>query len=103
MTRLLSLIFFAAPFAVALFRARQAGDLRMLWMAVAASLTTMAVIAAARAVGRRGTAAIVALVLATLTAIAAGALQGTTIGVGLILVAIAFGISLGIAAALYVR
>ena len=102
MTRILSLVFLAAPVAIALFRARQASDFRMLWMAVAALLTTGAVIVVARVARRGGLAPIAALVLATLAAIATGALQGTMIGVGLILVSIAFGISLGIGVAVYV-
>ena len=50
--RLLSILFALAPFGAAFIRARQSGDLRMLWMAVVAVATTAVSVAAVRTTGR---------------------------------------------------
>ena len=94
--QMFSILFAAAPFGFALVRAvRTRTDLRYLWRALASVLGTMAVITLGRAYGRRGRAAVAlsasAFVSATLFAVSAALLLGTTAGLGLWVVASAFG------------
>src|SRR5436190_24404005 len=87
----LSIFVAAVPFAFALVRAVRTGyDLRYFWVALASLLGAMATIAVGRA-HMKGPIAMVALVagvfvIATLLAVFAGALIGTTLGLGIIVV-----------------
>ena len=95
-TYALSIFFAAVPFAFALIRAGRTGyDLRYFWVAVASLVGATMVMAAGRAYGR-GLEVSVALsagafVVATLFAVLAAVLLGTTVGPGILVVASAFG------------
>lgn len=93
----LSWLFAAAPFVVALIRFKSAGDLRMLWMALAST----AGIAVLYALRRRS--AVLALVVTTLIAAGVAYLLGATAAAGIWPVALAFGISWMASVALYER
>ena len=103
----LSVFVAAVPFAFALVRAVRTGyDLRYFWVALASLLGAMVTIAVARAhIG--GPIALVALVaavfvIATLLAVFAATLIGTTLGLGILVVGAAFGFCFAVAALLYV-
>jgi peptidoglycan/LPS O-acetylase OafA/YrhL len=93
----LSIGFATAPFGFALIRAVRTGsDLRYLWVALASLLGALAVMAVGKAFSRRPPLAVAlsagAFVVATLLAVVAAALLGTTVGPGILVVASAFGL-----------
>lgn len=104
----LSIVVAAVPFAFALVRAVSTGyDVRYFWVALASLLGAMATIAVGRA-HLRGPSSFVALVvavfvIATLLAVFAGVLIGTTLGLGIIVVGAAFGFCFAVAALLHIR
>jgi hypothetical protein len=103
MSYLLSLIFAAAPFAVALIRAVQTGrDLRLLWMALGGFVAAAAVTVVAKS--RRGTPRVVSsvgtFVLATLVAGAVAMLLGARAAPGIWAVAGVFGLCFAISGAI---
>jgi hypothetical protein len=87
MRRLLAVLFTAAPFVAASIAALSARrDLRMMWMALAATLVARLVIGAMR--GRRSsTATAAALALATVAASAVAFSMGARGAVGIVMVA----------------
>ena len=103
----LSIFVAAVPFAFALVRAVRTGyDLRYFWVALASLLGAMATIAVGRAHLTRPI-AIVALVagvfvIATLLAVFAASLIGTTLGPGIIAVGAAFGFCFAVGALLHI-
>jgi hypothetical protein len=103
----LSICVAAVPFAFALVRAVQTGyDLRYFWVALASLLGAMATTAVGRAHTKRPI-AVVALaagvfVIATLLAVLAALLIGTTLGLGIIVVGSAFGFCFAVGALLHV-
>jgi len=99
-TRLLSLLFTAAPFAIALIRAGRSRDLRLLWMAIAAFAAAVVVVGVTKS---RTAATSATFVLATVAAAVAGAVLGGTAVPGLLAVSSAFGVSLAVAAAVHGR
>ena len=99
MTRLLSLLFAAAPFAIAFLRAGRSHDIRLLWMAIAAIAATAVAIGVTKS---RTAATSATFVLATVAAAVVGAVLGGTAVPGLVAVSSAFGVSLAVAAALHV-
>jgi hypothetical protein len=104
---LLSVFFAAVPFAFALVRAvRTRYDLRYFWVALASLLGAMATIAVGKAHMRRPLAfvALVAgvFVIATLLAVFAALLIGTTLGLGIITVGIGFGFCFAVGALLHI-
>jgi len=104
---LLSVFFAAVPFAFALVRAvRTAYDLRYFWVALASLLGAMATIAVGKAHMRRPIAfvALVAgvFVIATLLAVFAALLIGTTLGLGIIVVGVGFGFCFAVGALLHI-
>ena len=103
MLRLLSLLFAAAPFAIALLRADQSGDWRMLGMAAAAFCASVVVVVAARSgVVRSTVVPLVTLIVATLVAAVPRMLYGGS-APAVLAVSVAFGSSMTIAASLYAR
>jgi hypothetical protein len=103
----LSICVAAVPFAFALVRAVRTGyDLRYSWVALASLLGAMATMSVGRANTRRPI-PVVALaagvfVIATLLAVLAALLIGTTLGLGVIAVGSAFGFCFAIGALLHV-
>jgi len=94
--RALSIFFAALPFAFALIRALQTGDdVRYLWVALASLCGAIAVMIVTRRSGRAPSAAVAVsagvLIIATLLAVVAALLLGTTLGLGLLVVGAAFG------------
>ena len=88
MLRLLSLLFAMAPFGFAMLRFVSTGsDLRMLWMACAAMVGAVVVVAIRK--DRSPTTSIAIFVLGTLLAGLTGYLLGATAAAGIWLVAIA--------------
>ncbi len=92
----LSIFIATIPFAFGLIRAVRTGyDLRYFWVALASLLGAMATIAIGRGHIRRPIAVVTLVaavfVIATLLAVLAATLIGTTIGLGMIAVASAFG------------
>lgn len=106
--RLISLSLFVAavPFAFAVIRAARTGyDLRYFWVALASLLGALATIAVGRSHARTRI-AFVALsagvfAIATLVAVLAAALMGTILGLGIIVVAAAFGFCFAVGALLH--
>jgi hypothetical protein len=104
---LLSIFFAAVPFAFALVRAVRTGyDLRYFSVALASLLGAMATIAVGKAHLRRPI-ALVALVagvfvIATLLAVFAALLIGTTLGLGIITVGVGFGFCFAVGALLHI-
>jgi len=102
----LSILVAAVPFAFALIRAARTGnDLRYFWVALASLLGALATIAVGRAHANTPI-AFVALsggvfVIATLVAVLAAALMGTILGLGIIVVAAAFGFCFAVCALLH--
>ena len=97
----------AVPFAFALVRAVTTGrDVRYFWVALAALLGATVVIVAGRARASRPMAAVApaaaVFVVATVLAVLAALLIGTTFGPGVVVVASAFGFCFAVAAALHV-
>jgi hypothetical protein len=92
----LSFFFAALPFAFALFRAVRTGsDFRYFWVALAASAGAAAIVRFTKRFPRGprlavGLAAVV-FVGATLVALLAAMLLGTTLGLGILVVAASFG------------
>jgi hypothetical protein len=102
----LSILFGAVPFAFALIRAvRTGGDLRYLWVALAALLGATLAMAIGRARRRRTRTSLglgfTAFVLATLFATAAALLLGTQFGPGVWLVGSGCGGCLAVSSVLY--
>ena len=97
--------FCAAPFAMALIRAAPRGDLRMLWMALAAFAGTAAILAvtASPKTAPRMFVPLGTFVVATLAAATTRVPFGGAAGPGLLAVAGAFGLSFAIGATLYKR
>jgi hypothetical protein len=90
----LAILFAAAPFAFALIRAISTGyDVRYFWVALASCAGAVVVmIAVRRRTARAGvTLAIASLSTSTLLALLMGLLIGTRLGLGIIVVAAAFG------------
>jgi hypothetical protein len=92
----LSILFAVVPFAFALVRAFRTGnDFRYVWVALASSLGAAAVIAVGTADRRKPWAALPltagAFVMATVCALFAAFLLGTTAGLGMLVVGSAFG------------
>lgn len=103
----LSIFVAAVPFVFALVRAVRTGyDLRYFWVALASLLGAVATMAVGRAHVRRPIAvvAIVAgvFVIATLLAVFAALLIGTTLGLGMIAVGAAFGFCFAVGALLLI-
>lgn len=103
----LSILVAAVPFAFALIRAARTGnDLRYFWVALASLLGAMATIAVGKAHMRRPIAfvALVAgvFVIATLLAVFAALLIGTTLGLGIIVVGVGFGFCFAVGALLHI-
>lgn len=100
---LLSILFALAPFGAALIRARQSGDVRMFWMALAGLAAAALIASVAKSLNAVGTGmvAAVTLVVATVAAAAARlAFGGMSVGsVGLWMVAAVFGICFAISTA----
>ena len=106
-SRRLSIFFAAVPFAFALVRAVRTGyDLRYFWVALASLLGAVATIAVAGAHVRRPiaflTLAAGVFVIATLLAVFAALLIGTTLGLGIIAVAVGFGFCFAVGALLHI-
>ena len=102
----LSIFFAALPFGFALFRAVRTGsDLRYFWVALAASCGAAAIMLLARPLGhgRRIAIALAAgvFVAATLAALLAAMLLGTTLGLGILVVAASFGFCFAVGAGLH--
>jgi hypothetical protein len=102
----LSICTAAIPFAFALIRAVRTGyDLRYFWVALAALLGAMATTAVGMRHAKRpiALAALVAgvFVIATLLAVLAAVLIGTTLGLGIIVVGSAFGFCFAVSALFY--
>lgn len=92
----LAILFAAAPLAFAVIRAVRTGyDLRYLWVALASLLGTTVVMAVGKASNRKPHEAIAlsvaVFVVATLLAVLAAWLLGTSVGPGILVVASAFG------------
>jgi hypothetical protein len=92
----LSIFFAAVPFAFALIRAGRTGyDLRYFWVALASLLGATMVMAVGNAYSRglkvRVALSAGAFVIATLCAVLAAVLLGTTVGPGILVVASSFG------------
>ena len=103
----LSIFVAAVPFAFAVVRAVRTGyDLRYFWVAFASLLGAMATIAVGRAHMRRPIAVVTLVaavfVIATLLAVLAASLIGTTLGLGIIAVGSAFGFCFAAGALLHV-
>jgi hypothetical protein len=103
----LSLLFAAVPFAFALIRLGQTGyDVRYLWVALASLLGATTVMVVGRAHNRGLTMAVAlaagAFVTATLFAVLAAVLLGTTLGPGILVVASAFGFCFAVSSVLHV-
>ena len=99
----LSIFVAAVPFAFGLIRAARTGyDFRYFWVALASLLGAMATIAVGRAHPRRPIAFVALVVgvfvIATLVAVFAALLMGTTLGLGIITVGAAFGFCFAIGA-----
>ena len=96
-----SLVFAVAPFVMALIRPNQSGDLRMLWMVLAAFTATVVVVATAKSQKSAGNTIvpIVAFTLATFAATITRMAFGGRPGAGLLAVGAAFGFSFAISAA----
>ena len=93
----LSILFAAVPFAFALIRLGQTGyDVRYLWVALASLLGATMVMVVGKACSRGLTVRVAlsagAFVIATLFAVLAAVLLGTTVGPGILVVASACGI-----------
>jgi peptidoglycan/LPS O-acetylase OafA/YrhL len=95
----LSIVCGALPFAFALIRAFRTGgqDLRYLWVALAASFGATGILVVARPYGSKGRSAAAALsagvfASATVFAMVAAVLLGTMPGLGMLVVASAFGL-----------
>ena len=104
----LSVFFAAVPFTFALIRAGQTGyDLRYLWVALASLLGAMVVMSVGKAYGRGPRVAFVlsagAFAIATLFAVLAALLLGTTFGPGVSIVASAFGFCFAVSCWLHMR
>jgi hypothetical protein len=104
MTLVLSILFGAGPFVAALIRAVQAGDLRMLWMAIGASVVAAVVLV----ITKRQAAIVVAAATFVAATLAAGftriVLGGQAPAApGLWAVAGTFGLFFAISATLYGR
>jgi len=103
----LSTCFAALPFAFALFRAVETGDdFRYLWGALACLCGATAIMAVAGRT-RLGSMAAVAVsagvfIIATLFAVLAALLLGTTLGLGILVVASAFGFCFAVGSLLYI-
>lgn len=94
--KVLSIFVAAVPFAFGLIRAVKSGsDVRYLWVALAALLGAMAVMAAGKAFGRMPPMTVAlsacAFVISTLCAVLAALLLGTMAGPGMLVVASGFG------------
>ena len=103
-----SVFFAAVPFAFALIRAGQTGyDLRYLWVALASLLGAMVVVSVGKGYGRGPRAAFVlsagAFATATLFAVLAALLLGTTFGPGVLVVASGFGFCFAVSCWLHMR
>lgn len=104
----LSIVFAALPFAFGLFRAARTGsDFRYFWVALASSCGAAAILMLTRQSGRGLRIAVLlsaaAFVGATLCALFAALALGTTMGLGILVVAGSFGFCFAIAAGLQVR
>jgi hypothetical protein len=106
--RALAMVFVALPFVFALIRAaRTWSDLRYLWVAAASVCGAAAVTAVGRAHSRSAPAAIMltaaAFLAATLVAVGAASLLGTSVGPGILVVASSFGVCSAIGCVLHAR
>lgn len=104
----LSIVAAAVPFAFALIRAVTTGsDFRYFWVALASLLGAVTVVTVGRRYGGSPAAAFAAasgiFVVATLFALAAALLIGTMAGLGLLVVAAAFGFWFAVAGVFYLR
>ena len=102
----LSIFFATLPFAFGLVRAVRTGyDLRYFWVALASLLGAVATIAVGRVHIRRPIAVVTLVaavfVIATLLAVLAATLIGTIFGMGIIVVASAFGFCFAVAGLLH--
>jgi small-conductance mechanosensitive channel len=78
--RLLSILFALAPLAFGALRAFTAGDLRMLWMAIASGVVVTAVVMARRSAANRSGFALGRALLALLLGIVAASATGYALG-----------------------
>jgi len=104
----LALVCAAVPFAFALLRAVRTGnDFRYFWVALGALCGAAATMAVARRDGRTWNAAVVLSVavflVATLLAVSAALLIGTTLGPGILVVGAGFGFCFAAGCLLHIR
>lgn len=106
MNRALAILAAATPFGFALIRAVRTGhDVRYIWVALAAFCGAMATMAIARPYGSRPNGAVTVstavFLSATLLAVLAALLLGTTFGPGILVVASAFGFCFAVGSLLH--